>query len=217
MNRKLAKFNNRKLAKVNTNKDGTLWYIESLIKTKFGLPYQSNGNGSCLYSQFVYTMSALTGTDERDIHNQKILDSHGRDGIDPITLMDSFSNKFRSKYIGYSGIDQALTDCKNGQPVVMVISTNNPGWDCYLSTNEDEPGETTDFRDIKPIKDYTKKDMDFISFHALLAIGYDVAGDFVIFRDIRDSYSFKGYTKIKKSLLIKESQAAVYFSFALFE
>lgn len=208
---------NRKLAKVNTNKDGTLWYIESLIKQKFGLPYQSNGNGSCLYSQFVYTISALTGTDEQKIHNQKILDSHGRDGVDALTLMESFSNKYRSKYIGYKDIEQALDDCKNGQPVVMVISTNNPGWDCYLSEDDQEPGETLRFSDTKPIKKYTKKDMDVVSFHALLAIGYDVAGDFVIFRDIRDSYSFKGYTKIKRSLLIKERKAAVYFSFALYE
>jgi hypothetical protein len=162
-------------------------------------------------------MSALTGVHEKAIHNQRILDSHGRDGVDPLSLMDSFSNKYRSKYIGYKDIDQALKDCQTGQPVVMVISTNNPGWDCYLSNDADEPGETRVFRDSKPIKKYTKKDMDIVSFHALLVIGYDVAGDFVIFRDIRDSYSFKGYTKIKKSLLLKENKAAVYFSFALYE
>jgi hypothetical protein len=214
----------RQFAKVNTNANRTLWYIESLIEKKFGLPYHKKKFGSCLYSQFVFTIAALAGKKDREIHKQQILDSHSEEGDNPLSLIQSFSTDHRVKYVGYQNIDKALEDCKKGQPTVMVISTNNPGWCCDLDgysyqsfDRRSEPGETYIFKD-KPIRQYTAKDMrDGVSFHALLIVGYDVANDFVIFRDVRTAYSYRGYTMIKRSLLRENNKAAEYFSFALYE
>jgi hypothetical protein len=197
----------RLLAHVHTNKSKTLSVIANLVKSRFSVDTWYG----CLHNQFLYTVESLTG---RPTWDTWIRTEPGNEGIAPLDLIKMYKRKLKEysiEYIGYQDIDEALEDTLKGQPVVMVISSDNPMYDdsnsWYLEDRK-HPGEIIYFSGdiLNPPKNN--------GYHALLLIGYDSKNDFLIFRDSKDVHSYNGYFRVKKKLVKSNPESARFFSFS---
>lgn len=203
-------------AYVHVNEEGTLHVIANLVKKRFSVP----SDWSCLYNQFQFAAQSLTGLPIAKFYSREFRDS--QQGHKGHTVQDIliFANKtIRSFLFGaehIEDIDRAVETIKDGQPVVMIVSSRNPFWsdtsdlwkhECSLPKHC-EPGECIRFSgDIMEPPD--------VGYHALLLIGYDSKYDFVIGRESGNDYGYKGYFKIKKSLLAKNKKSAAYLKFTV--
>ena len=205
------------LAYVHTNKDSTLKVIANLVKKEFYVP----SNWSCLYNQFLYVAESLTGLNWRTFYNKKFRDKTEKKGHTPQQIV-KFANKlstgFKFNCAGIQNVDDAVEIACEGQPVIMVISNDNPLWKDTSDMWRDKiyPEDIKD-RDVGECIRFSGdlKKPPSLGYHALLIIGYDYKYDFVIAREATADQGYRGYFKIKKKLLVSSPQSAAYFAFTV--
>jgi hypothetical protein len=204
---KLIDLVERLSAEVFVNDSKTLHVISNLVVDNFGLQFNKIGGG-CLASQMVYSMSSVSGYKPEDIVTA--INSSSLTGpFNGVTLENMykfFDNKvlkiggkkvkFQLSLNVYDTIDEGIDAVKSGQPITFIIGTNG---DLLGKLNDTEYSNDGIVR-------ISKSDMNNShltgsnTFHALLMIGYDSKG-YVILRDMRSKYMFKGYAKISAKSL----------------
>jgi hypothetical protein len=193
----------RLLAKTYVNKDKNLSVIPDLIVKSFGENFHRI-SGTCLAHQFCYSVSSTTGIPVEKLVS-KINKSDIYGGLRGITLSDLFDNfnnrNFGSKKINLEvetpNLKDSITDVKTGQPIIFIPS--DPILDCIDGSVYTSSGVVKSYNAKRLAKsDIHKKDY----FHSFLIVGYDEDG-FVIIRDSRSSYSYRGYAKVPVEMLEK--------------
>lgn len=194
-------------AHVAWNEDRTLAHLPALLERKFGLPYAKNGGGTCLLSQVAYSVQAVTGLSARTISESlmKVLPAAGQNGWDLQQILRALRSSVRDKQHSYTirtsvsvynTMPAVYTAVMDGQPVILIL----PREAC--SAFEMEAYAYRDGTvDASPVR-ATAANL----YHSLLVIGVDAAG-YLILRDSRSKYAFKGYLRV--SLLpLEEALAA---------
>lgn len=188
-------------AKVRFNSDSTLCYIESLLELEFGIR-QRGRIGQCLITQVVYTIASKTGIkpsilaqhfwqfanggDARGFTLQEVLSVF--DGI-PVETQHG-PVWLRLGVIRLSNLEAIVDDLAHGHPIITLIGRASG------DAIETEAIMYSDgIVDATAIRHYGDAPI-----HSYLAIGLDVDG-YVILRDSRHKYSFRGYLKLNKTLI----------------
>lgn len=190
-------------------RNGPLVVLPAFIEEQFGLKF-NNVYGSCLVSHVLFGIAAVT-----DI---------------PIVTVNKAFNKHWKTYVGSRGmtleqiaapvekglgvklsclrhdtIDSALSAMEQGHIVLSIINVDDD-IDFYYSDNS-----ILESAAIKAAKHrFTRcvAEDDFL--HSFMLIGHDKHEGTVLLRDIRSSYSYKGYGKIKHKALKKHPHAMAY-------
>jgi hypothetical protein len=197
-------------ATVHVNSDKSLFLIADRIEKSFG-PQFTKISGGCLTAQVIYAMSAAAKIKPDDLIyaiNQSKL-SAGVEGLtleklanffqSPFKLKDGSTVEFKLSFENPS-LDQAISDVKSGQSVVLIPSAD-------LQYVVDDVADSTDGI-VKFDSDATQSNvLNNRFFHAYLIVGYDAKEDFLIIRDMRSTYLFKGYAKIRVKDLRRAKKA----------
>lgn len=197
----------RLTAGVYVNSDKKLHVIASLVKETFG-PRFDKITGGCLAAQMIYSMSAAADVEPDVLVNalNKSKVTAGYAGTTLENLYKVFHNKpikvgdetltFKLS-VDTPTLEGAIKEVKSGQPVIFIPSS-------VLQNRFDD-------HDDKGIADITDRDLQYdlrsqSTYHAYLMIGYDAAG-YIILREMRSTYAFKGYVKAPIRALKKNPKA----------
>lgn len=189
-------------AQVHTSLDKKLHVIANLVDTKFGL-YFDKIYGGCLASQMIFTMSSVANVNPHtltDALNRSAVSS-GHIGPRLKDLWKVFHNKpikVGSEVLTFKlsvhapTLAEAVESVKQGQPTVFIPSIAiQDAISDQVSLEEFDPDGVIELSDAILASPITEQR----TFHAFLIIGYDVDG-YLIVRDARSVYSFKGYAKL---------------------
>jgi hypothetical protein len=180
-------------AYVHVNNEETLAVIAKLVEKEFGPEFKKISLG-CLVAQVVYSMSAIANIKPKDLINA-INKSDLRGEFGGVSLENIFKifekpinvgNKTLKFHLSVETpkIEDVVKEVKSGQPVIFIPSVVLQS---YMDTSDS--GIV-----VLPNKDYGNvKDQSV--WHAFLIIGYDKDG-YLIIRDMRSVYLYKGYAKV---------------------
>jgi len=188
-------------ARVHFNASASLCVMPDLVEERFGLPRRGNV-GTCLPMQVASSIAACTGYKRTQLgaHILKNIGVRGKfAGWTLEQVLKTFELPlltkngpvwFRLAVTEYQSVNQVVEATTLGYPVLMIIGRNA----CDVLENE-----AVSYKDgcamagvIRPA------DQGF--YHSYLAIGCDTE-KYVIVRDTRDEYCYKGYLKIKSRIL----------------
>lgn len=190
------------LAEVHKNKLGTLYVHTPLLEKTFGIQPRK-GQGRCLLTQVAYSINAVCPK----IKVSRIvthIDKHvtrkiGEDGHTISEILDTFTRPIKVDN-GQLALDVSLSVVQRydelihrmmiGQPVMVVIDSDV----CAVLQNE-----ALAYGDGE-IRSTVIRHGQSGTYHVMLAMGFDLAG-YIILRDSRSSYAYKGYVKIATNLL----------------
>jgi hypothetical protein len=190
----------KETAGVYVNGNGKLSIISDLMQNEFGLHFD-NLSGTCLASQAIFSIAAVTGQKPQEIVDAATKNLHG--GFYGLTFETLFkalnkrplklkSGKTLTLDLALERYDlkDAVKAVKEGQPVVAIVSSafDSGAWEGGYSK------KTGILRDL-PSHSVSN------GFHALLLIGYDDDQKALILRDSRSVYALKGYMKIREKTL----------------
>lgn len=198
-------------APVHFNADSTLMVIPNLVEKTFGIQRprkRTNWIGTCLVAQVSFTISAIIGLKPMIISRhilQNIGRSAGEDGFTIEEILETFDSPIQTRsgsirlklgLSAYDGIDSMAEAILFGHPVLMII----PREVSVLLENEGNTyGDGCSY--ATPIRPASEG-----QYHSYLGIGYEVKSDkyptdFIILRDTRDLYAYKGYMKLGVNVL----------------
>jgi hypothetical protein len=190
------------LADVYKNEPGTLYLHQALLEQSFGIQPRK-GQGRCLLTQIAYSISAVCPAVKAsrivthvDKHvKRKVGDKgHTLDEIfktfdKPIKVDNGFL-KLDVQLGIVETYDLLITKMLIGQPVIMIIDSDV----CAVLLNEALMYNDGEIRNTMIRHGQTG------SYHSMLAMGLDLSG-YVVLRDSRSKYAFKGYAKIANNIL----------------
>ena len=188
-------------ASVYRNSDNTLGFISNLLQEEFGV--NSNAEGTCLIAQVVYSICAVTGispaviTEHIDEHVGRVVDEKGHtlDEIlltlkQPIHLQDGRVVLLDVKPRFFTALPEVIGSILDGVPVIFAIGS---------SATSAITNEALSYDDGEVVASVIRPSTDG-NFHALLGIGVDSVG-YIILRENRHTYGFKGYLKVHVDVL----------------
>jgi hypothetical protein len=190
-------------AKMHENERKTLFVHAPLVQEKFGIKPRK-GQGRCLVTQVAYTVEAVFPR-LRASRIASHIDKHitrevGKDGHMISEILKTFDHPIKSDHPydiqlftqirEYHEYDAMLSDLLQGQPVMLMIDSDV----CAVLLNE-----AISYQDGE-IRATVIRHGRSGNWHSLLAIGVDMMG-YVIVRDSRSKYAYKGYAKIATHLL----------------
>lgn len=186
------------VAEVHKSENGLLYVHTPLVELKFGVAHRK-GEGRCLISQVAYSIAAvLPGIRVSRIVTH--IDKHvsrkiGEDGHTIAEIIETFKHPIKTDHSWHAKLDvellmhqtydSVMIDVMNGQPVMFMIDRDV----CAVLLSEAVSYQDGEIRATVIRHGRTGK------YHSLLAIGIDLAG-YLILRDSRSKYAFKGYAKI---------------------
>ena len=192
-------------AGVQLNSSSTLAYQPALLQERFGIQRRSNV-GSCLIAQAAFTIEARTG----GALPARAVSKHLLDQIQDIDLegctlkqivdclKEPIKHKKKRHFLKPSvtkpkSIRQLVNDVIDGHPTMIILprcAADEIEMEAIYKAN----GTVLTTR----IREHFVGDF----FHSYLAFGVDSAdGGYVLCRDTRHSYCFKGYLRIHHKLL----------------
>lgn len=198
-------------APIHINDDRTLMVIPNLVETNFGIQRprsRSKWIGTCLIAQVSFTISSITGLKPM-VLSKHILRQLGHEGDANGFTLEEILEAFETPVLTrqglvwltlgvtvYKNVKCMIAAVLNGFPVITII----PREVCDVLENEAMAygdGQTFSVA-IRPARED--------QYHSYLAIGFEVKNnlspaEFVIVRDSRNEYCFKGYMKIGSQTL----------------
>jgi len=194
-------------ARVHFNTDSTVCVIADLMQKRFGIPHRGN-IGLCLVSQVVFSVSVATGIKpsilakhiHRYIESPKIsengytLDQILQTFVEPIET----PNGLRSLTLGvleYETVQETCDAVLLGYPVIVIIARQaSDVMEWEARSYNDGSVQATILR---------KAPKENPQYHSWLAMGIvtDEDADYLVLRDSRDEYAFKGYLKVRGQVL----------------
>lgn len=193
----------RHFADVHKSENGLLYVHKPLVQQEFGI-VPRKGQGRCLISQVAFSISAvLPGIRPSRIVTH--IDKHvkrkvGEDGHTIAEILETFKHPVKTDHSWdarlsvelsrHSTYDSVLIDIMHGQPVMFMLDRDV----CAVLLSEAQSYQDGEVRATVIRHGRTGK------YHALLGIGVDLEG-YVIMRDSRHKYAFKGYAKIATHIL----------------
>ena len=187
-----------KLAPIYTNSDKTLWFIEPALYCFKDL------GANCIFQQAANTVYILSGSVPR-LSNNVSASCKGHTPKQVVNYLKRW-NAIDVSTKGYPDIDDALEDVSKGQPVLMVVSNDNP---CWSQTDYLEGDAIV----TKFSGNILKKPS--LGYHAYMIWGMDVGKGNVLLRESSTSYGNNGYFQIPLSLIKSSPKSAAFFSFVL--
>lgn len=191
-------------AGVQLNSSSTLAYQPALLQERFGIQRRSNV-GSCLIAQTAFTIHARTnGKLKAGAVSRHLLDRIHGIGLKGCTLeavVNALQEPIKQRNRLHSirpavtrprTPKQLVSDVIDGHPTMVILPREacNAIETEALMYNDGTALATV----IRPAKDEL--------YHSYLAFGIDAAdGGYVLCRDTRDEYCFKGYLRIHHKLL----------------
>lgn len=190
-------------AKIHENERKTLLVHAPLVQKDFGIR-QRAGQGRCLVTQVAYTVEAVFPrlrasrvATHIDKHITRRIGKEGHTIAEilatfnyPIKSDHDYDVKLETRVRKYGQYDEVLDDLMRGQPVMLMIDSDV----CAVLLNE-----AISYQDGE-VRATVIRHGRSGQYHALLAIGVDMLG-YIIVRDSRAKYAFKGYAKIATHLL----------------
>jgi hypothetical protein len=190
-------------AQIHENAKKTLLVHAPLVQKVFGIR-QRAGQGRCLVTQVAYTVEAVFPrlrasrvATHIDKHITRSVNKEGHTIAEiletfnyPIKSDHSYDIKLETRVRKYGQYDELLDDLMRGQPVMLMIDSDV----CAVLLNEAISYQDGEIRATVIRHGRTGQ------YHALLAIGIDMMG-YIIVRDSRAKYAYKGYAKIATHLL----------------
>jgi hypothetical protein len=195
-------------APVHYNEDRSLMVIQPLLQQKFGIQNPAM-LGSCLVAQAAFSISACTGISEHTISKHIMHYVSRPQGLkengftlEQILRTLQIPLSVRGKNISlkvqpmvYHTLVGLIDDVLLGQPVLMILERN------ACATIENEAYAYKDGRVLATaIRGVDPELVGQPQFHSLLVIGVDSAG-YLIVRDTRHKYCYKGYLKIATEIV----------------
>lgn len=188
----------REMAGLYVSQNQRLFVLGDLIEKEFGVHFKDLAGG-CLASQFLFTLSAISGIKPQALVDKVKVKGEWNgttlqalfklyDNKD-IKLPDGRSVKFKLSVESYTTAE-AVAAVKSGQPVVAVVPS-------YLASGVDwklPKSKILQKDDVRAYGDVNNHNQ----FHAWLLIGYDADEKTLIFREARDQYAAGGYIKIRE-------------------
>jgi hypothetical protein len=172
-----------------------------------------------LLSNIIYSISQVTNISENNIANSldaTWLINFPWQGKTLAQILDSLTSavihhgkkkvKVKCSVEVFHSIDGVLKDVTDGQPVIL-IATSAPGG--LFAQNYLEDGIVND---CSLHNDSGLDTSGQRASHSYLIVGYDKAEDYIIARDIKSSYSYKGYLKIHREALKKNFKKFKFLS-----
>lgn len=199
-------------ADVHVNFDKKLYVITNLVQHEFG-PRFDKITGGCLASQMIFSMASAANVDP-EILIKALNNSKVTAGVYGTTLEDLYK-VFNNKPIRVSDkdggkkltfklsvetptLEAAIQDVKSGQPIIFIPSTHiQDALDNYR--DQDGIAKISNNQMLRNLTDQS-------TFHAYLLIGYDRDG-YLILREMRHTYAYKGYIKLSVRALKKNPKA----------
>lgn len=191
------------VSEVHRSESGLLYVQKPLVQQDFGVS-RRKGQGRCLISQVAFSIAAvLPGIRPSRIVTH--IDKHVprkicEDGHTIAEILETFKHPIKTDHswhakldveiTKHSAYDTVLVDVMNGQPVMFMVDRDV----CAVLLSEALSYQDGEVRATVIRHGRTGK------YHALLAIGVDLEG-YVIMRDSRSTYAFKGYAKIATHIL----------------
>lgn len=188
-----------KKANVYHNKEGSLFFIEKLLYDF----YETGSN--CIFQQAINSIQTvydafltydLDYTDNYSGHTPRQVIAHLQD----------YNPNLKLHQKPYTDIDHALKDVETGQPVIMIVSSDNP---CWLKTNNLH-GDAI----VTRFGGNVMKKPD-VGYHAYLIWGLDVGKGNVLLRESSSKYANNGFFQMPLDLVRKKPKSAAYFSFVV--
>lgn len=190
-------------AAVHKNENGLLFVHKDLVQSQFGVA-RRKGQGRCLITQVAYSIagvlpglraSRIVTHIDRHVSRQIGEDGHTIGEIietfkHPIKTDNPWHLKLSIEAPKHATFDSVMIDVMHGQPVMFMIDRDV----CAVLLNEAISYQDGEVRSTVIRHGRSGK------YHALLAIGIDLAG-YVVFRDSRSTYAYKGYAKISTQVL----------------
>ena len=194
----MGKFN----AHVHYNQDNSLAIIDNLLEHEFGVT--TKAEGSCLIAQAVYAIWSQTGIPIMDL--VKHIDKYTPRNVDLLghtlsEIMSTFHVPIKTAG-GYVSIDVEAFKYHSIEGVVDAVLDGTPVIFIFPSASiEAMIGEAMQYGDGE-VRATTIRGATEIRFHAMLCIGA-VKDElpFLIMRESRHEYGYKGYLKINGVLL----------------
>lgn len=194
----MGKFN----AHVHYNADNNLAIIDNLLEHEFGV--NTKAEGSCLIAQAAYAIWSQTGIPIMDL--VKHIDKYTPRKVDMFghtlsEIMSAFHVPIKTSggYVlieaetfKYHTIEAVVDSVLDGTPIIFIFPA---------ASIEAMIGEAMQYGDGE-VRDTTIRGATEIRFHAMLCIG--AVKDklpFLIMRESRHEYGYKGYLKINGVLL----------------
>lgn len=191
------------VAELHESENKLLVVHKSLVQKDFGIRARK-GQGRCLVTQVAYTVEAVFPK-LRASRVAAHIDKHitrevGKEGHTIEEILKTFDHPIKSDHAydvqlftqirSYKGYDEVLSDLLNGQPVMLMIDSDV----CAVLLNE-----ALSYQDGE-IRATVIRHGRSGQYHAMLAIGVDATG-YIVLRDSRSKYAFKGYAKIATHIL----------------
>ena len=200
-------------APVHINETNTLMVIPNLVQEKFGIQKPKSTTrwiGTCFVAQVSFTISSITGIKPMEI-SKHILRNIGRsidgNGATLEEIMRTFELPLLTRQgpvwlkLGVSVYDslESMTDAiLDGRPVITIVAREVGD---VLENEAAAYGDGCTYATvIRPASEGR--------YHSYLAIGYEIKQkgghtDFVILRDSRHEYCYKGYLKLGVNTLFQ--------------
>lgn len=205
-------------ATVHTNEANSLSVMSDLVQEKFGIVRRKN-QGRCLLAQAAYAAWAQTkipvsrfvthvddfisNTSTRKISDTGVSFDEIMLALEyPIYLGKGKTVRFPLELNKITSLLNSITLLQAGVPLIFIIDADT----CAALLNE-----ATMYGD-GTVKDTTIRKTITGKYHSLLAIGVDYSG-YVIFRESRHDYGFKGYARIGSHILEAGWEALDVFCF----
>lgn len=197
----------RWVAEISKNETQSLVFMPSLLQKKFGISFRKN-QGRCLLAQVAFAVAAqlpfikpsrivthvdkwcdhfLNRTIDSDGHTlQEILASFNV----PVNIGDGRGLHIDLRLKRHTLLDGAINDVLLGQPVMVIFDRH------VCSALEDEANRYKDGEVHSTVIRHGRSNL----YHCMMIVGLDVSG-YLILRDIRDVYGFRGYLKVATHIL----------------
>lgn len=198
-------------APIHINDDRTLMVIPNLVETNFGIQRprsRSKWIGTCLIAQVSFTISSITGLKPM-VLSKHILHHLGSEGDANGFTLEEILEAFETPVLTrqgpvwltlgvtvYNTVNGMIEAVLSGFPVITIVPREVGD---VLENEAALYGDGQSFAAvIRPAREGR--------YHSYLAIGFEVKNDlspvdFVIVRDSRNEYCFKGYMKIGSQTL----------------
>lgn len=200
-------------APVHINEASTLMVIPNLVEKEFGIQKPKSTTrwiGTCFIAQVAFTISSITGIKPMEISKhifRNIGRSIGQNGATLEEIMRTFELPLLTRQgpvwltlsVSVFNSLESMTDAiLNGYPVITILPREVGD---VLESEAAVYGDGKTYATpIRPAREGR--------YHSYLAIGYEIKAegdptDFVILRDSRHDYCYKGYLKLGVNVLFQ--------------